>query len=87
MHQQIDTQRSTLLRGRLSWGSPSAPLRNADRRRTLLTSDNRMDCHGLTQNGVDPYSTWSGSLMAHAGRDPLFKAQMVTANQDVAIAV
>ncbi len=54
---------------------------------TLLTSDNRMDCHGLTQNGVDPYSTWSGSLMAHAGRDPLFKAQMVTANQDVAIAV
>lgn len=30
-----------------------------------------------------PHDTWSGSLMANAGRDPLFFAQLTTANQDV----
>lgn len=39
-------------------------------------------CHGgFSAN--DPMTTWKGSLMAHAGRDPLFFAQMATANQDV----
>ncbi len=52
----------------------------------MLQSDNCMGCHGLTLNTADPYTTWSGSLMAHAGRDPLFEAQMVTANQDVTYA-
>lgn len=49
----------------------------------IMTSDNCMGCHGPLPAGNDPYSTWSGSLMAQAGRDPLFEAQMVTANQDV----
>ena len=40
------------------------------------------DCHGDFDYGNDPYSTWGGSLMAQAGRDPLFFAQMTTANQD-----
>jgi hypothetical protein len=40
-------------------------------------------CHGGYDPGVDPYSTWAGSLMALGGRDPLFYAQMSLANQDV----
>jgi hypothetical protein len=30
-----------------------------------------------------PFTTWNGSLMANAGRDPLFFAQLATASQDV----
>ncbi|MCG3130320.1 MAG: hypothetical protein FLDDKLPJ_01074 [Phycisphaerae bacterium] len=41
------------------------------------------ECHAFYDRDVEPYSTWSGSLMAHAGRDPLFYAQMTLANQDV----
>lgn len=53
---------------------------------SLQTSDSCIGCHGPLGNGTDPYSTWAGSLMAQAGRDPLFEAQMVTANQDVRFA-
>lgn len=41
-------------------------------------------CHTVFENPGSPYSSWEGSLMAQAGRDPLFLAQMTTANQDVA---
>lgn len=44
-------------------------------------------CHddpGASPSPTDPYSTWSGSLMGLAGRDPLFFAQLTLANQDVA---
>ncbi|MFN8544941.1 MAG: multiheme c-type cytochrome [Candidatus Binatia bacterium] len=41
-------------------------------------------CHSNFDVDNEPYATWSGSLMAHAGRDPLFRAQMATANQDAA---
>lgn len=41
-------------------------------------------CHGNFDEGRDPYDTWQGSLMGLAGKDPLFYAQMATANQDVA---
>lgn len=41
-------------------------------------------CHGYWGSSVTPYQSWRGSLMANAGRDPLFFAQMATANQDVA---
>lgn len=40
-------------------------------------------CHGDIDPATDPWSTWAGSLMALGGRDPLFFAQMSTANQDV----
>lgn len=50
----------------------------------IHTSDNCRMCHGGIDVATDPSSTWSGSLMALAGRDPLFFAQMTTANQDVA---
>lgn len=51
---------------------------------TIMTSDNCWGCHGDYDIDNDPWSTWSGSLMAQAGRDPLFNAQMTTANQDAA---
>ncbi|HLA79425.1 MAG TPA: hypothetical protein VJU18_17760 [Vicinamibacteria bacterium] len=41
-------------------------------------------CHGDYDPQNEPYSTWAGSLMGLAGRDPLFFAQMTNANQDVA---
>jgi hypothetical protein len=50
----------------------------------IWTSANCSGCHGPFDPENDPYSTWNGSLMALAGRDPLFYAQMTTANQDVA---
>jgi hypothetical protein len=50
---------------------------------TLWNSDNCRNCHGDIDDTTDPFGTWSGSLMAQAGRDPLFFAQMTNANQDV----
>ncbi len=41
-------------------------------------------CHANTGSSSEPYASWKGSLMANAGRDPLFFAQLATANQDVA---
>lgn len=41
-------------------------------------------CHGDFDEENDPYSTWSGTKMALAGKNPLFFAQMTLANQDVA---
>jgi hypothetical protein len=38
-------------------------------------------CHRTGSSA--PYDGWSGSLMSQAGRDPLFFAQLATANQDV----
>ncbi len=51
---------------------------------TYHLSDDCRSCHGDFEPASDPWSTWSGSLMAQAGRDPLFLAQMTNANQDVA---
>ncbi|MCC6322548.1 MAG: hypothetical protein IT438_14060 [Phycisphaerales bacterium] len=48
----------------------------------VLTSQNCNVCHSGFSVENDPMSTWSGSLMAQAGRDPLFFAQMSLANQD-----
>jgi hypothetical protein len=39
-------------------------------------------CHGDYSPAVEPYRNWQGSMMAHAGRDPLFEANMAIANQD-----
>lgn len=49
----------------------------------ILTSSNCAMCHGNYDFEDEPHATWAGSLMAHGGRDPLFLAQMATANQDV----
>lgn len=51
---------------------------------SITTSDNCSACHADYDPLNEPYKTWAGSLMGQAGRDPLFFAQMTTANQDVA---
>lgn len=50
----------------------------------IQTSNNCTACHAGINAESDPTGSWAGSLMAQAGRDPLFFAQMATANQDVA---
>lgn len=40
-------------------------------------------CHGGYAPQDEPSATWRGSLMAYAGRDPLYFAQLATAKQDV----
>ncbi|MAF66566.1 MAG: hypothetical protein CMJ84_13030 [Planctomycetes bacterium] len=50
----------------------------------ILDSNSCVSCHGTYDTENSPYDTWEGSLMAQAGRDPLFWAQMTNANQDVA---
>ena len=49
----------------------------------IMGSANCSGCHAGYDEQNAPVDTWSGSLMAQAGRDPLFFAQMSTANQDV----
>ncbi len=40
-------------------------------------------CHGGYDWAVEPLANWRGSMMALASRDPLFKANLVIANQEV----
>src|SRR5210317_1783587 len=40
-------------------------------------------CHSGTKNGAaDPFLSWEGSMMAQAGRDPVFRATVTISNQD-----
>ncbi len=39
-------------------------------------------CHSFMDPATEPYLTWQGSMMAHAGRDPLFWAALAVAEQD-----
>ena len=42
-------------------------------------------CHAGTRNGAaDPVFSWQGGMMAQAARDPVFRAALAIANQDVA---
>jgi hypothetical protein len=42
-------------------------------------------CHGNfdSVNNIEPFPTWSGSMMANAGRDPIFWAALDVANRDL----
>jgi len=41
-------------------------------------------CHAKTPNGnADPYFSWQGGMMSQAARDPIFRAALVVANQDI----
>lgn len=41
-------------------------------------------CHSGTKNGpADPFLSWQGGMMAQAARDPVFRASMTIANQDI----
>ncbi|MHC4881727.1 MAG: hypothetical protein ACYTCV_03915 [Planctomycetota bacterium] len=41
-------------------------------------------CHGGTKNGdADPFFSWQGGMMAQAAKDPIFRATLAIAEQDV----
>ena len=41
-------------------------------------------CHSKTKNGAaDPYFSWQGGMMSQAARDPVFRAALAVANQDI----
>jgi len=49
----------------------------------LLGNVNQCDgCHGYYDQAVEPVENWMGSMMAHAGRDPVFWAAMAIAEGD-----
>lgn len=42
-------------------------------------------CHAETKNGeADPFFSWQGGMMSQAARDPVYRAALAIANQDVA---
>ena len=50
---------------------------------STLESPGKCDnCHGGYNPAVEPAHNWRGSMMAHAGRDPLFWATLAIAEQD-----
>ena len=40
-------------------------------------------CHGHYDQAVEPFENWNGSMMSHAGRDPIFWAALAVADGDV----
>ncbi len=50
----------------------------------ILEPMNCQLCHGEydDDNNIEPYPTWSGSMMANSARDPLFWAALDVANND-----
>ena len=41
-------------------------------------------CHSGTTNGAaDPYASWHGTMMGQSARDPVFRAALAVANQDI----
>lgn len=51
--------------------------------RRLEHADECFACHGNFDSKVEPSHNWGGSMMAHAGRDPIFWASVAVAQQDV----
>jgi hypothetical protein len=48
----------------------------------LETPDKCDNCHGGYNRAVEPAFNWRGSMMANAGRDPVFWATLAVAEQD-----
>ena len=48
----------------------------------LESPDKCDNCHGGYNKSVEPAHNWRGSMMAHAGRDPIFWATLAIAEQD-----
>jgi len=48
----------------------------------LSSPDRCENCHGEYNKTVEPTHNWRGSMMANAGRDPLFWAALAIAEQD-----
>jgi hypothetical protein len=49
---------------------------------TLESPDKCDNCHGNYNRAVEPAFNWRGSMMANAGRDPIFWATVAVAEQD-----
>jgi hypothetical protein len=49
---------------------------------SLETPDKCDNCHGGYNTAVEPAFNWRGSMMANAGRDPIFWATLAVAEQD-----
>jgi len=49
---------------------------------TLESPDKCDNCHGGYNSAVEPAHNWRGSMMSHAGRDPIFWATLAIAEQD-----
>lgn len=49
----------------------------------LESPDKCDNCHGGYNSAVEPAHNWRGSMMAQAGRDPIFWATMAIAEQDL----
>lgn len=68
-------------------GAPGFPLfQNGNQVGTFDSPGQCENCHGGYRNAgepiYEPYDSWAGSMMAQAGRDPLFWAAVDIANQD-----
>jgi len=50
--------------------------------KNLETPDKCDNCHGGYNRAVEPAFNWRGSMMANAGRDPIFWATLAVAEQD-----
>ena len=48
----------------------------------LESPDKCDNCHGGYDLSVEPAHNWRGSMMANAGRDPIFWATLAVAEQD-----
>lgn len=48
----------------------------------LESPDKCDNCHGGYNSAVEPAFNWRGSMMAQAGRDPIFWATLAIAEQD-----
>jgi hypothetical protein len=47
-------------------------------------AENCAKCHAVQENAANyPYFTWQGGMMAQAARDPVFRAALAIANQDI----
>ncbi len=49
---------------------------------SIIDSPNCSPCHGNYDPNQEPYTRWSASMMAQAGRDPIFYAALAIAEQD-----
>jgi len=74
--------------GAAAWGATSVPTdiqqpgTQPGQVGNLETPDKCDNCHGGYNKAVEPAFNWRGSMMANAGRDPIFWATLAVAEQD-----
>ena len=65
-------------------GGVFTPLGTQNLTHALIPPSDCALCHADydPQNHIEPWDTWAGSMMANAGRDPIFWAALDVANHD-----